>query len=78
MEGFNVGPEVVIDHLITDICDRERWAPGFADLMSMCELQREILEYYSTDTLEYCFNQFENGNQDDLRGQVWLHPFWVS
>ena len=70
MEGFNVGPEVIIDHLITDICDRERWAPGFADLMSMCELQREILEYYSTDTLEYCFNQFENGNQDDLRGQV--------
>lgn len=70
MEGFNVGPEVVIDHLITDICDRERWAPGFADLMSMCELQREILEYYSTDTLEYCFNQFENGNQNDLRGQV--------
>ena len=70
MEGFNVGPEVIIDHLITDICDRERWASGFADLMTMCELQREILGYYSTDTLEYCFKQFENGNQNDLRGQV--------
>ncbi len=70
MEGFNVGPEVVIDHLITDICDRERWASGFADLMTMCELQREILGYYSTDTLEYCFIQFQNGNQNDLRGQV--------
>ena len=70
MEGFHVGPEVIIDHLITDICDRERWAPGFADLMTMCELQREILGYYSSDTLEYCFNQFENGNQNDLRGQV--------
>ena len=70
MEGFNVGPEVIIDHLITDICIRERWASGFADLMAMCELQREILGYYSTDTLEYCFNQFENGNQNDLRGQV--------
>jgi len=70
MEGFNVGPEVVIDHLITDICDRERWASGFADLMTMCELQQEILGYYSTDTLEYCFIQFQNGNQNDLRGQV--------
>ena len=70
MEGFNVGPEVIIDHLITDICDRERWAGNFDDLMLMCELQREILGYYSTDTLEYCFNQFENGNQNDLRGQV--------
>ena len=70
MEGFHVGPEVIIDHLITDICDREHWAGSFADLMTMCELQQEILEYYSTDTLEYCFNQFENGNQDDLRGQV--------
>ena len=70
MEGFNVGPEVIIDHLITDICDRERWASGFADLMTMCELQREILGYYSTDTLEYCFIQFQNGNQNDLRGQV--------
>ena len=70
MEGFNVGPEVIIDHLITDICDRERWAPGFADLMTMCETQREILGYYSTDTLEYCFIQFQKGNQNDLRGQV--------
>ncbi|MBO4938901.1 MAG: M56 family metallopeptidase [Oscillospiraceae bacterium] len=70
MEGFNVGSEVIIDHLITDICDRERWASGFVDLMTMCELQREILGYYSTNTLEYCFNQFENGNQNDLRGQV--------
>lgn len=70
MEGFQVGPEVIIDHLITDICDRERWAGSFDDLMVMCELQREILGYYSTDTLEYCFNQFENGNQNDLRGQV--------
>lgn len=70
MEGFHVGPEVIIDHLITDICDRERWAPGFADLMTMCELQREILGYYSSDTLEYCFNQFANGNQNNLRGQV--------
>ena len=70
MEGFNVGPEVIIDHLITDICDRERWAPGFADLMTMCETQREILSYYGRDTLVYCFNQFGEGNQDDLRGQV--------
>lgn len=70
MEGFNVGPEVIIDHLITDICDRERWAPGFADLMTMCETQREILSYYGRDTLVYCFNQFGERNQDDLRGQV--------
>ena len=70
MEGLNVGPEVIIDHLITDICDRERWASGFADLMTMCELQREILGYYGTDTLDYCFGFFENGNQDNLRGQV--------
>ena len=70
MEGFNVGPEVIIDHLITDICDRERWAPGFVDLMTMCETQREILSYYGRDTLVYCFNQFGEGNQDDLRGQV--------
>ena len=70
MEGFQVGPEVIIDHLITDICDRERWAGSFDDLMVMCELQREILGYYGTDTLEYCFTLFENGNQNDLRGQV--------
>lgn len=70
MEGFNIGPEVIIDHLITDICDRERWAPGFADLMTMCETQREILSYYGRDTLVCCFNQFGEGNQDDLRGQV--------
>ena len=70
MDGFQIGPEVVIDHLITDICDRERWAGSFDDLMLMCELQREILEYYRTDTLAYCFTHFENGNQNDLRGQV--------
>ena len=70
MEGFQVGPEVIIDHLITDICDRERWAGSFDDLMVMCEFQREILGYYGTDTLEYCFTLFENGNQNDLRGQV--------
>lgn len=70
MEGFQVGPEVIIDHLITDICDRERWAPGFEDLMTMCETQREILAYYGSDTLIYCFNEFGEGDQDDLRGQV--------
>ena len=70
MEGFQVGPEVIIDHLITDICDRERWAGSFDDLMVMCELQREILNYYGRDTLAFCFDQFGKGNQDDLRGQV--------
>ena len=70
MEGFNVGPEVIIDHLITDICDRERWAGSFDDLMLMCELQRELLSYYGTDTLRYCFGQFQKRNQNDLRGQV--------
>ncbi len=70
MDGFQVGPEVVIDHLITDICDRERWAESFDDLMLMCELQRELLAYYGEDTLDYCFSQFENGNQNDTRGKV--------
>ena len=70
MEGFHVGSEVIIDHLITDICDRERWAPSFDDLMVMCELQREILEYYGSDTLQYCFNFFLKGDQSDLYGQV--------
>ena len=70
MEGFHVGPEVVVDHLITDICDRERWAGSFDDLMLMCELQRELLSYYGEETLDYCFDQFENGGQNGTRGRV--------
>lgn len=70
MEGFQVGPEVVIDHLITDICDRERWAGSFDDLMLMCELQREILACYGSHTLEYCFSQFLDGNQTSIRAEV--------
>ena len=70
MAGFDIGPEVVIEYLITDICGREQWASGFADLMTMCEIQREILGYYGTDTLAYCFARFEYGNQNGLDGQV--------
>ena len=70
MEGFQVGPEVVVDHLITDICDRERWAGSFDDLMVMCELQRQLLSYYGEETLDYCFDRFENGGQNDTRGRV--------
>ena len=73
MAGFQVGPEVVIHHLITDICDRERWASSFDDLMVMCELQVEILSYYGEETLDYCFDQFQNGNQNDTRGKVMAH-----
>ena len=70
MEGFHVGPEVVVDHLITDICDRERWAGSFDDLMLMCQLQWELLSYYGEETLDYCFDQFENGGQNGTRGRV--------
>ena len=70
MDGFHVGPEVVVDHLITDICDRERWAGSFDDLMVMCELQRQLLSYYGEDTLDYCFDRFENGGQNGTRGRV--------
>lgn len=70
MEGFQVGPEVVIDHLITDICVRSQWADGLENLMQMCKLQRELLAYYGRDTIRYCFNAFLQGQENDLRGQV--------
>lgn len=70
MDGFSVGKSVVIDHLITDICERERWAPSFSDLMLMCELQRDLLSYYGSDTLKYCFGVFLQGQDNAFRGQV--------
>lgn len=70
MNGFNVGRDVVISHLITDICDRGQWADGLTHLMEMCEVQQELLCYYGTDTLQFCFTQFLKGNQNNLRGQV--------
>ena len=75
MEGFNVGPEVIIDHLITDICDRERWAGSFDDLMLMCELQRELLGYYGEDTLMYCSEQINNYGQDDIHSKVMTYVY---
>jgi len=70
MEGFQVGTEVVIDHLITDICDRERWAGSFDDLMLMCQLQRELLAYYGEDTLAFCLTEFDYDKPEDTRGKV--------
>ena len=75
MEGFHVGPEVIIDHLITDICDRERWAGSFDDLMLMCELQRELLDYYGEDTLMYCSEQINNYGQDDIHSKVMTYVY---
>ena len=75
MEGFHVGPEVIIDHLITDICDRERWAGSFDDLMLMCELQRELLGYYGEDTLMYCSEQINNYGQDDIHSKVMTYVY---
>ena len=75
MEGFHVGPEVIIDHLITDICDRERWAGSFDDLMLMCELQRELLGFYGEDTLMYCSEQINNYGQDDIHSKVMTYVY---
>lgn len=70
MDGFHVGPEVVADHLITDICDREQWAGSFGELMEMCQLRRRLLCYYGQETVDYCFDCFENGAQNGTRGKV--------
>jgi len=70
MDGFGIGKDIIIDHLITDICDRERWAAGFENLMEMCDLQCEVLSHYGSDTLRYCAAEFTKGGQDDLRGNV--------
>ena len=70
MEGFFVGPEVVVDHLITDICDRSQWANGLEDLMQLCSLQRELLTYYGSDTLSYCFGAFLHKEENDLEARV--------
>ena len=53
IEDFKVDPEVIIDHLITDICDRERWAGSFEDLMIMCKIQtmNQILKLYQINNL---------------------------
>ena len=70
MDGFQVGPETIVEHLIDDISIRERWAGSFGDLMLMCKLQRELLAYYGQTTLDYCAGQFASGPQDDTRGKV--------
>jgi len=70
MEGFYVGPEVVVDHLITDICDRSQWANGLEELMQICSLQRELLTYYGGDTLRYCFGELLREQENNLKGWV--------
>ena len=38
--------------------------------MLMSELERELLVYYGQDTLDYCFAQFEKGNQTEPKGKI--------
>ena len=68
--GFQIDSKVVVDYLLTDICDMERWAGSLDDLMLMSELERELLVYYGQDTLDYCFAQFEKGNQTEPKGKI--------
>ena len=68
--GFQIDSKVVVDYLLTDICDVERWAGSLDDLMLMSELERELLVYYGQDTLDYCFAQFEKGNQTEPKGKI--------
>lgn len=68
--GFQIDSKVVVDYLLTDICDMERWAGSLDDLMLMSELERELLVYYGQDTLDYCFAQFEKGDQTEPKGKI--------
>ena len=68
--GFQIDSKVVVDYLLTDICDMERWAGSLDDLMLISELERELLVYYGQDTLDYCFAQFEKGNQTEPKGKI--------
>ena len=68
--GFQIDSKVVVDYLLTDICDMERWAGSLDDLTLISELERELLVYYGQDTLDYCFAQFEKGNQTEPKGKI--------
>jgi len=67
MDGFGIGRETVIAHIIEDICTREQWSNGLENLPEMCELQFDLLKFYGADTLKYCFAAFSGENPDGAR-----------
>ena len=70
MEHYGVGTDVVINTILEDICIREQWNDSFDGLMENCSRQRTMLMTYGRDTLRYCFAQFMDGGQSDLRSRV--------
>ena len=51
---YNIGSELILQHIVEDICVRRQWCGGLADLPLMCDLQFQLLKYYGADTLRYC------------------------
>ena len=70
MEFYAVGPDVVVNTIIEDICSRQRWHDDFESLMEDCTQQRAMLVAYGSHTLKYCYSEFMEGGCTDLRGDV--------
>lgn len=70
MEGFDIGMDVVVDYLISEICTFHQWADSWDSMLQMAMQERELLASYGEQTLYACFEAFTDGISDELRAQV--------
>ena len=70
LEYYQLDRAVLIDTLITALCEAQRFFDSPEALIASNDLDLQMLVYYSRSTLEYCFGEFMNGGQTDLRGQI--------
>ena len=67
---YNIGSELILQHIVEDICVRRQWCGALADLPLLCDLQFQLLKYYGADTLRYCLTALTQASVEDAQAEL--------